>query len=86
MSPIFGFTCTWFTRSSRYSTGSSAVMIFVSGVFTCWSAAYSVVVLPLPVGPVTSSIPAVRSVMALTRSAMSGGMPRSGKPSWLAFV
>ena len=40
-----------------YSTGSSAVMMLVSGVFSRFSAEYSVEVLPLPVGPVTSTMP-----------------------------
>jgi hypothetical protein len=40
-----------------YSTGSSAVMIFLSGRFSSLSAPYSVVVLPLPVGPVTRKMP-----------------------------
>ena len=40
-----------------YSTGSSAVMIFWSGRFSSLSAAYSVVVLPEPVGPVTRKMP-----------------------------
>ena len=54
-------------------------MIFIVGELTCCSAAYSVVVLPLPVGPVTSTMPALRSMSAVNRSAMSGGMPRSAK-------
>jgi hypothetical protein len=40
-----------------YSTGSSMVMILSSGVAISESAAYSVVVLPEPVGPVTTTIP-----------------------------
>jgi hypothetical protein len=42
---------------SWYSTGSSMVMILSCPVLISESAAYSVVVLPLPVGPVTSSMP-----------------------------
>ena len=54
---IFSCTCTWLMRGSRYSTGSSTVMILRSGVLISSSAAYSVVVLPLPVGPVTRTMP-----------------------------
>ncbi len=32
--PAFGFTCTWFGPAIRYSTGSSTVMMFTSGVFS----------------------------------------------------
>jgi hypothetical protein len=42
---------------SWYSTGSSIVMILSSIVLISESPAYSVVVLPEPVGPVTSTIP-----------------------------
>ena len=59
LSSIFSFTCTWLMPCSRYSTGSSTVTILRSMVFNSLSAAYSVVVLPLPVGPVTSTMPAV---------------------------
>ena len=57
VSSIFSLTWTWFKPSRRYSTGSSTVMILQSGLFSSFSAAYKVVVLPLPVGPVTSTIP-----------------------------
>ncbi len=40
-----------------YSTGSSVVMILSSILFNSLSAAYSVVVFPEPVGPVTSTMP-----------------------------
>ena len=39
VSPIFGFTWIWLTPSSWYSTGSSTVMIFTSGVLISSSAA-----------------------------------------------
>ena len=42
---------------SWYSTGSSMVTILSWPVLISVIAAYSVVVLPLPVGPVTSSMP-----------------------------
>lgn len=49
--------CTWLIMGSWYSTGSSTVMIFFSTELISLSAEYSVVVFPLPVGPVTSIIP-----------------------------
>ena len=50
-------------------------MILRSGVFSLDNAAYSVVVLPLPVGPVTSIMPLGRCNTACTRSRICGGMP-----------
>ena len=55
--PICGLAWIWLMPSIWYSTGSSTVMIFTSGVLSFASAVYSVVVLPEPVGPVTSMIP-----------------------------
>ena len=55
--PALLLTCTWLTPGSRYSTGSSTVMMLTSGRLTTLSVAYSVVDLPEPVGPVTRIIP-----------------------------
>ena len=55
--PICSFICTWLTPANWNSTGSSAVMMFVSGVFSRAMEEYSVLVLPDPVGPVTNTIP-----------------------------
>ena len=55
--PAFAFVWTWLMPGIRYSTGSSTVMTFLSGVETMLSVAYSVVDFPEPVGPVTSIIP-----------------------------
>ena len=57
VSPALWFTCTWLTPGSRYSTGSSTVMMLTSGLLISASVAYSVVDLPEPVGPVTSTMP-----------------------------
>ena len=57
VSSIFGFTCTWPMPRSGISTGSSMVRMLRSGELIFASAAYSVVVLPEPVGPVTSTMP-----------------------------
>jgi len=54
---IFGLTWIWPIPSIWYSIGSSIVMMFTSGELMLVSAAYSVVVFPLPVGPVTRMIP-----------------------------
>src|SRR5439155_10832210 len=50
-------TSTWLMPSKLYSTGSSAVMMFTSIWLIRDRAEYSVVVLPDPVGPVTSTMP-----------------------------
>ena len=57
-------------------------MILVSERLRWFSAEYSVVVLPLPVGPVTSTMPALRSIRPrkLAR-ACAGGMP-----SWSSVI
>ena len=55
--PFFSFTGICSTPGSWYSTGSSMVTILSWPLLISVIAAYSVVVLPLPVGPVTSSMP-----------------------------
>ena len=57
VSPFFSFTGICVMPLIWYSTGSSMVMILSSSFLISLSAAYSVVVLPDPVGPVTSTIP-----------------------------
>ena len=51
VSPARGFTSTWSSPSARYSTGSSIVVSWRSGVLSTCRQAKSVVVLPDPVGP-----------------------------------
>ena len=60
---VFTWHCT--KPSMSYSTGSSAVRIFVCGSFNSDNAAYKVVVLPDPVGPVTTTIPFGRRMMSV---------------------
>ena len=55
--PFFSFTGICVIPRTWYSTGSSMVMILSSSVLISLIAAYSVVVLPEPVGPVTSTMP-----------------------------
>ena len=52
-----GLTWVWLMPSRSYSTGSSTVMMLSVWSSSRDSAAYSVVVLPEPVGPVTSTMP-----------------------------
>ena len=54
---IFGLTWVWPTPASSYSIGSSTVMMLACAASSICSAAYKVVVLPEPVGPVTSTMP-----------------------------
>ena len=60
-------TCIWLNDPSTISIGSSTVQTLTSGVASCFSVEYSVVVLPEPVGPVTSTMPFERSVISFQR-------------------
>ena len=60
------FTEVWRIIAIGYSTGSSRVMMFTDSVLSCFSTEYSVVVLPLPVGPVTSRMPSGRASIRLS--------------------
>jgi hypothetical protein len=53
-----------------FMTGSSIVTILSSTVLISASAAYSVVVLPEPVGPVTSTIPRLADIFCGSASAL----------------
>ena len=55
--PALKLTWTWLMPSIRYSTGSSTVITLTSGRAISARVAYSVVDLPEPVGPVTSTMP-----------------------------
>ena len=57
VSPIDGLTCDWLMPGISYSTGSSMVRILRVGSLRIDSMVASVVVLPLPVGPVTTIMP-----------------------------
>ena len=54
---ILLLTCVWLTPVSWYSTGSSMVKMLRSGLLITDKNAYSEVVLPEPVGPVTKMMP-----------------------------
>ena len=73
--PMFSRTCTWLMPARLNSTGSSAVMMLVSGVLIFAIDEYSVFVLPLPVGPVTSTMPHGRRIAGSNLASDSGSKP-----------
>ena len=84
--PAFGWICTWLMPGSRYSTGSSTVMMLRSGLLSMLSVAYSVVDLPEPVGPVTRIVPYGLRYDASNRACGLGQearAPRARRTAWL---
>jgi hypothetical protein len=69
------FTWIWFTPCTLYSTGSSTVIALTSSLTMRCSEAYSVVLLPEPVGPVTSRMPCGSAMSSSHWSRMSASMP-----------
>ena len=57
MSPACSFTWIWLIVGNTYSTGSSIVTTLISSLLIAVSVAYSVVVLPEPVGPAQITMP-----------------------------
>ena len=55
--PALVFTAIWLIPSMVRSMGSSMVIMFFVILFNFWRVAYSVVDLPLPVGPVSKIMP-----------------------------
>src|SRR6266498_3469022 len=55
--PAAALTWVWLTFSNVYSIGSSIVVTFSATRSISLMEAYSVVVLPLPVGPATTTMP-----------------------------
>ncbi len=74
--PVSAVQLTWVRPSSLYSTGSSAVTILTSSEFNSLSMAYRLEDLPLPVGPVTRISPVGLRIIASSRRASAGSMPR----------
>ena len=70
----------WLIDGNTYSTGSSMVMMLRSELLISLSAAYSVVVLPLPVGPAQMTMPNGERISCENRARVSAGMPSRG--SW----
>ncbi len=73
--PTFSLTGTWLIPLKLNSTGSSAVSILTSSLFSLLRTEYSVVVLPLPVGPVTRSRPYGMEMQRLRVSKVFGSNP-----------
>ena len=76
VSPICGFTWIWLMPPSWYSIGSSTVTTLRATEFSASSPVYSVVVLPEPVGPVTSTIPFGSSSAAPSRATTGRRQPQ----------
>ena len=75
MRPCFSFTSTWLMLLIWYSIGFSMVTTLMSGERISRMSAYRVVVLPLPVGPVTRIIPSGRLMALRTCSSSAGEKP-----------
>ena len=55
--PALVLVCTWLMPGNTYSTGSSTVVTFLPVELISSRVAYSVVVLPAPVGPAQMTMP-----------------------------
>ncbi len=73
--PTRALTWVWPTPSMAYSTGSSMVRILREPSLSRLNAAYRVVVLPEPVGPVTSTMPLGTCNARCTVCITAAGMP-----------
>ena len=82
VTPMSGLIGTWIRPSISYSTGSSVVMILSSISLSSLRAAYSVVVLPEPVGPVTRMMPLGFMITSIQLASVSSGMPSLLRSSW----
>ena len=74
--PMASLIGIWMMPSISYSTGSSAVSTLESMVLISRRAAYSVVVLPAPVGPVTMKMPLGLWTVSRIYSWICAGSPR----------
>ncbi len=86
VSSMRGLTWVWPMPGSSYSIGSSTVSTLVVVVSSVCRAAYSVVVLPLPVGPVTSTMPCGCWTSRRKPASTSPLMPRPSRPSSLSLL
>ncbi|OEZ67848.1 hypothetical protein JAB5_51940 [Janthinobacterium sp. HH103] len=77
--PAWVCTCIWLKAGSTISMGSSTVHTLTSLPASAFKVLYRVLVLPEPVGPVTSTMPCVRVVSWRQRSASAGGKPSSAR-------
>ncbi len=69
------FTEVWRIIATGYSTGSSRVMMFTDSTLSLASIEYSVVVLPLPVGPVSTKMPSGLASIRLSFAMTDFGNP-----------
>ena len=76
---ILGLTWVWPTPANSYSIGSSTVMMLLRVASKVCSAAYKVVVLPEPVGPVTKIMPWGCCTNEAKRCSVSPDMPTDSK-------
>ncbi len=74
-SPDRGLISIWVSPRTFCSTGSSMVTMFFSAELSCVNAAYSVVDLPEPVGPVTRISPYGREMSSSNRARSSVEKP-----------
>ena len=75
----------WRIMFIGYSTGSSSVMMLTLSVLIWLMIEYSVVVLPLPVGPVTRITPSGRAIMSFNKFNSVSARPRASSgtmPFW----
>jgi hypothetical protein len=81
---IRALTCVWPIPSRSYSIGSSTVITLTVEASIRFSAEYSVVLLPEPVGPVTSTMPCGWCTSRSKVASVCGDMPslpRSSRPA-----
>ena len=84
--PARGLIAVWPMPVIAYSTGSSTVRMLHEPSFSALRLAYSVVVLPEPVGPVLSRIPLGRDRQARRACSTSAGIPRLLRSSKFACL
>ena len=86
VSSILALTCVCPMPVSSYSIGSSTVMMLLRPASSRPSAAYSVVVLPEPVGPVTRMIPCGWPISCSKRASVPPCMPTASSVSLLSVL
>ncbi|MNP31775.1 hypothetical protein D3C76_1249150 [compost metagenome] len=86
VSPARGLMAVWPMPAMAYSTGSSTVRMLRLPSLRLLRLAYSVVVLPEPVGPVDSTMPLGRARQLRRPCSTAAGMPRLSSASRLACL
>ena len=84
VSSILALTWVWPMPGSSYSIGSSTVMMLLLPASRRCKAAYKVVVLPEPVGPVTRMMPCGWAIRCSKRFSTGPCMPTDSRLSWLS--